>query len=261
LHILKKRDYIPKGSNSNEPKSLHLFADTVFSFFRRPCWSPEGQLLFTPCGVYFEEHENKQVMHYTTYVFARHSLSKPILHFPTPGNQPSVAVRCNPVLFKNQDSGSKLFDIAYRIVFAIATTDSVCVYHTQSIHLIAISRHFHKLALTDLTWSQDGYALGISSSDGYCSFMTFTKKDLGEPLESQELKLAMADVEASRTRLSPALANITNVTTKDTIISLKTDTKTQELADTTTPSPTETCYMEMENTTNNPTCVGAVGQQ
>lgn len=39
--------------------------------------------------------------------------------------------------------------------------------------------NFHFAALTDLTWKNDTM-LAVSSSDGYISFFTFEKGELGE---------------------------------------------------------------------------------
>jgi hypothetical protein len=42
-------------NNNNEIKwkETKLFYDeNVNTFFRRPCWSPDGNLVFLPCGVY-----------------------------------------------------------------------------------------------------------------------------------------------------------------------------------------------------------------
>lgn len=36
-------------------KETKMFYDeNVNTFFRRPCWSPDGNLVFLPCGVYLE---------------------------------------------------------------------------------------------------------------------------------------------------------------------------------------------------------------
>ncbi len=82
--------------------------------------------------------------------------------------------------------------LPYRMVYAVATQDGVLIYDTQHANAIVVSNKIHYASITDLSWSSDGYTLGISSSDGYCSFMTFDQSDLGEPL-SPEGKLSMTN--------------------------------------------------------------------
>jgi chromatin assembly factor 1 subunit B len=42
--------------------------------------------------------------------------------------------------------------------------------------------NYHYAALTDLSWRADEM-LAVSSSDGYCSFLIFSKGELGEIYE------------------------------------------------------------------------------
>jgi chromatin assembly factor 1 subunit B len=58
------------------------------------------------------------------------------------------------------------------MVFAIATTNSVLIYSTDSLKPLYGMGNFHFAALTDLAWKDDK-VLAISSSDGYLSFLTF----------------------------------------------------------------------------------------
>lgn len=58
------------------------------------------------------------------------------------------------------------------MVFAIATASSVLIYDTVSLTPIYGMGNYHYATITDLTWKGDKM-LGISSSDGYCSFMIF----------------------------------------------------------------------------------------
>jgi len=64
------------------------------------------------------------------------------------------------------------------MVFAIATTNSVYIYNTDSMKPICGMGNFHFAALTDLAWKDDE-ALAVSSSDGFISFFTFPKGELG----------------------------------------------------------------------------------
>jgi len=162
----------------SKKKSRKIYLDdSMPSFFRRPCWSPDGTLLFVPAG----QLANKKGVVPTTYVYVRGKWSSPALHLPSSGKA-SVGVKCSPVLYKMVDNGKVPWaDLPYRIVFAVITLDSVYIYDTQHTRPIAFAKHLHMAHLTDLSWSSDGNILMISSSDGYCSLCIL--QDLGVPLD------------------------------------------------------------------------------
>lgn len=63
------------------------------------------------------------------------------------------AVRCCPVYFKLREDGPpSLVALPYRIVFAVATDNSVIIYDTQQIAPIAVISNIHYTRLTDVTW-------------------------------------------------------------------------------------------------------------
>ncbi|BGP09953.1 Chromatin assembly factor 1 subunit [Rhodotorula toruloides] len=78
-----------------------------------------------------------------------------------------------------------LFDLPYRMVYAVATLDSVYLYDTQQAGPIAMFGNLHYAPFTDLTWSSDGQTLVISSQDGYCSIVAFSPGELGTPYHDQ----------------------------------------------------------------------------
>lgn len=172
--------------NAESLKQGKMFHDeTMPSFFRRPSYSPDGSLLLVPAG---RLDFGDQVVN-TTYVFTRASPNKPVLYLPSP-QKASVAVRCCPILFElrqeNADSVQdkpvkSLFKLPYRMVFAVATLDSVLLYDTQQTAPFAYVGSIHYAALTDITWCSDGTMLVVSSSDGYCSIIHFKEQELGNP--------------------------------------------------------------------------------
>eukprot|EP01124_Arcella_intermedia_P000028 TRINITY_DN1001_c0_g1_i1.p1 TRINITY_DN1001_c0_g1~~TRINITY_DN1001_c0_g1_i1.p1 ORF type:complete len:431 (+),score=105.72 TRINITY_DN1001_c0_g1_i1:44-1336(+) len=177
-HILKKTEI----TENNVTTNLQLFADeAVMTFFRRPCWSPDGNLLYLPCGV--SPGLSPEVEHYCTYVYTRNDLKKPALLLPSP--KPTIAVRWNPKLFKLRASPS-IFPLEYRMIVAIASVDAVTIYDTQYLHPIAYVKDLHLNPLTDLTWSSDGLFLVVSSIDGYCSVISFSGVELGEMVPDEE---------------------------------------------------------------------------
>ncbi|KAE8348625.1 WD40-repeat-containing domain protein [Aspergillus coremiiformis] len=74
-----------------------------------------------------------------------------------------------------------VFSLPYRIVYAVATQDSVLVYDTQQQAPICVVSNLHFATFTDLTWSNDGLTLIMSSSDGFCSSLSFAPGELGQP--------------------------------------------------------------------------------
>lgn len=169
-----------------------FYDDTLKSFCRRLCFSPDGELLIVPSGI-VEEADGK--FSNATYIFTRNSLNKPVLYLPS-GNKFTLAVRCCPILFqlRNKDQRSDgtefqpLFSLPYRIVFAVATQDSIYLYDTQQTMPIARVSNIHYTRLSDLSWSGDGRILMASSTDGYCSFLVFEEDDLGSPYLKTEEK-------------------------------------------------------------------------
>ncbi|KAK0113327.1 hypothetical protein ONS96_014192 [Cadophora gregata f. sp. sojae] len=72
------------------------------------------------------------------------------------------------------------FSLPYRMIYAVATEDSVLMYDTQQQTPLCIVSNLHCATFTDLTWSNDGLTLLMTSSDGFCSTLTFAPGELGE---------------------------------------------------------------------------------
>lgn len=125
----------------------------------------------------------------TVYIYGRASLNKqPIAHLPG-HKKPAVAIKCSPILYRlrNQskftthlviDTSSAepalsslppsvsdcsateveslappaVFSLPYRMVYAIATQDSVLIYDTQQHAPLCIVSNLHYANFTDLTW-------------------------------------------------------------------------------------------------------------
>ncbi|XP_071429887.1 chromatin assembly factor 1 subunit B isoform X2 [Pithys albifrons albifrons] len=183
---------MPSGSGTEgEARSFRMFHDdSMKSFFRRLSFTPDGSYLLTPAGC-VESGEN---VTNTTYVFSRNNLKRPVGHLPCPGKG-TLAVRCCPVYFElrgasnkgeiSQKSPPALFNLPYRLVFAVASEDSVLFYDTEQSFPFGYVSNIHYHTLSDISWSSDGSFLAISSTDGYCSFVTFEKSELGTPLKEK----------------------------------------------------------------------------
>ncbi|XP_025908836.1 chromatin assembly factor 1 subunit B [Nothoprocta perdicaria] len=183
---------MPSGAGvEGEARSYRMFHDdSMKSFFRRLSFTPDGSSLLAPAGC-VESGEN---VTNTTYVFSRNNLKRPMGHLPCPGKA-TLAVRCCPVYFElrralnkdeiSQKSAPALFNLPYRLVFAVASEDSVLFYDTQQPFPFGYVSNIHYHTLSDISWSSDGAFLAISSTDGYCSFVTFEKDELGIPLKEK----------------------------------------------------------------------------
>ncbi|KAI2604559.1 WD40 repeat-like protein [Hypoxylon fragiforme] len=77
------------------------------------------------------------------------------------------------------------FALPYRMVYAVATQDSVLLYDTQQTTPICIVSNLHLATFTDLAWSSDGLTLLVSSSDGFCSTLSFAPGELGQEYKGE----------------------------------------------------------------------------
>lgn len=206
------------------PPAIRIFHDdTMKSFFRRMCYTSDGNLLFAPSGCL--EIDNKLIN--TSYIFTRNAYTKPCLYIPH--DKPSIAIACCPnkyELNKKKDTSAdnidNLFSLPYRYIFAIATEDSVYIYDTQNLTPFAYTTGIHYSNLSDLTWSNDGKMLCISSIDGFCSFVIFGDKQLGEiytePVIMEEV---VESCEASKTEAKSVKLDIKSKLQKQSEINSK----------------------------------------
>mmetsp|Transcript_13338 Transcript_13338/g.48556 ORF Transcript_13338/g.48556 Transcript_13338/m.48556 type:complete len:564 (-) Transcript_13338:28-1719(-) len=175
----------------SEVKAIKHFLfqdDQNKAFFRRLAWSPDGSFLVTPAGQFV----SKGAILPAAFVFGRKRMATPALHLPTLTSV--VAVRFCPRLFRASMDNETGFKLPYKLVFAMATLDTVLVYDTDSKQPLGLVAGLHPSTtpLTDLTWSDDGSFLAVSSEDGYCSIITFDVEggELGEPMpQAQQAEL------------------------------------------------------------------------
>ncbi|KAK4416717.1 Chromatin assembly factor 1 subunit FAS2 [Sesamum alatum] len=193
-HIISKTDsHMPDESKSARS---HLFHDeTLPSFFRRLAWSPDGSFLLVPAGSLKSTPTSEPVN--TAYVFSRKDLSRPALMLPG-ASKPVVAIRFCPSTFSLRGSNtSPFFKLPYRLIFAVATLNSLYIYDTESIQPIAIVAGVHYAAVTDIAWSPTGNYLALSSQDGYCTLLEFENQELGSPISVSAEKQVVVDTNKS----------------------------------------------------------------
>ena len=199
---------IAKSLKPTLKKEVNLFLDdTVISFYRRPDWSPDGSFLLVPCGQYYADNApppSGEPMP-TTHVFARHNLTQPCAHLPSP-SKPVVAVRCSPVLYEHisresavdlEKSSAFMGSLPYRVLWAAITLDSIIVYDSSLPHPLFVASNTHLAPLTDVAWLPNGNGLICSSDDGYCTMVRFRPGALGTPLPADKLPQCMRKQEAS----------------------------------------------------------------
>jgi len=179
-------------------KEVRFFHDETFKgFFRRLCWSNDGELLVVPSGVMETEGDSK--VSHCCWVFSRLDLTKPALCLPTKDKY-TTAVRFSPQLYKLRLpkkasakcraaaerssepwlAAGSVFCLPYRQIYAVATQNAIMFYDTQQTVPFGRVSSVHYTGLTDITWSPCGNIVIASSSDGYCSIVTFSPGELGE---------------------------------------------------------------------------------
>lgn len=181
---------IPMMKHSNEKdkfpqmKTSYLYhPETLQSFFRRLTFSPDGSLLLTPLGFYklTEPSTQEDTVTNTIYIYTRAGLKKgPVCHIPGL-KKPATVIRFSPKIYQLQGDQS-IFKLPYRMVFAVATHDSIILYNTQDLKPMGLVTNLHYSSITDCTWDLNGETLIISSADGFCSFVRFKKGAFGDVL-------------------------------------------------------------------------------
>ncbi|CAA7034794.1 unnamed protein product [Microthlaspi erraticum] len=209
-HVITKVDQ--KRKDETKKTKTHLFHDeTLPSFFRRLSWSPDGSFLLIPAGSLKLLPTSKALN--ATYVFSRKDLSRPALQLPV-ASKPVVVVRFCPVAFKlrGSNTGEGFFKLPYRLVFAIATLNSVYIYDTECVAPIAVLAGLHYAAITDVTWSPNASYLAVSSQDGYCTLVEFEDNEIGEavsikarkkPVDGKEKKHVLEKADELMTEARP----------------------------------------------------------
>ncbi|XP_059954774.1 chromatin assembly factor 1 subunit B-like [Mesoplodon densirostris] len=183
-----------------DSRTIAIAFGIAIKAFYRLSFTPDGSLLLTPAGC-VESGEN---VTNTTYVFSRKNLKRPIAHLPCPGKA-MLAVRCCPVYFElrpvvEAEPGVELVSLPYRLVFAVASEDSVLLYDTQQLFPFGYVSNIHYHTLSDISWSSDGAFLAICSTDGYCSFVTFEKDELGIRLKEKPVLCVRTPDTAKKTK-------------------------------------------------------------
>ena len=193
-------------------KSYLFHNETLPSFFRRLTMSPCGNLILVPTGISKNNNDTTSTSTSTSttttnntandnnstettncvYIFARSTLkdnlNKPIMKISNL-KKPALIISFNPNFYKIESTErSSFISLPYKLIFAIATSNEILIYDTLNIEPIAIIGNLHYTPITDLAWSPDGKILMISSTDGFCSYISIDDNLFGQPLNNDEIK-------------------------------------------------------------------------
>ncbi|KAL3926270.1 MAG: hypothetical protein SGPRY_003376 [Prymnesium sp.] len=166
------RESESKRQDAKEVKCRLFLDDNAGTFFRRPAWSPDGSFVLLPCGQIVElptstakspgstetVKEKDGASKPTTFVLSRYALNAPCAHLPGP-DKPVVATRCCPKLFELSESSGDVdswMDLPYRVVWAVATTDSIILYDSQHRQPLLSVSNIHLAAISDIAWLPTG---------------------------------------------------------------------------------------------------------
>ncbi|XP_061704072.1 chromatin assembly factor 1 subunit B [Cydia pomonella] len=154
--------------------------DTLQTYYRRLQFSPDGMLIAVPAGRIEAEVKTEIKPINAVYIYTRYSLKVPACVLPC--GEPALATRWSPVAYGARAAGPRGLALRRRLLLAVATRRSVMLYDTQQRTPVAVISNIHYTRLTDLSWSPDGRMLVASSTDGYCSVVSFAAGELGPVL-------------------------------------------------------------------------------
>ncbi|KZV62283.1 WD40 repeat-like protein [Peniophora sp. CONT] len=86
---------------------------------------------------------------------------------------PSISKPPTPAPSANAAGTSSVFALPYRMLFAVATMDTIAIHDTQQAGPMCILTKLHYDEFTDMSWSPDGQCLILASRDGYCTLVVF----------------------------------------------------------------------------------------
>ncbi|OJT03688.1 hypothetical protein TRAPUB_5716 [Trametes pubescens] len=86
---------------------------------------------------------------------------------------PAASKPPTPVPTITPSPNASIFSLPYRMLYAIATMDTVMIYDTQQAGPVCLLTKLHYDEFTDMSWSPDGQCLLLSSRDGYCTIVVF----------------------------------------------------------------------------------------
>ncbi|KAI8816164.1 WD40-repeat-containing domain protein [Fimicolochytrium jonesii] len=147
------------------------------TFFRRLCWSPEGNAIVTANGE------------------SGHRPTAPIIHRDgwtsdinlVGHNAPIECSQFNPQLFELQKEENGTTVNKHTALCALGSQEStISIWATASERPLAVSKECFKHSILDLSWSPDGLCVFACSYDGTVGVLAFEPAELGTRLPAAE---------------------------------------------------------------------------
>lgn len=143
-----------------------------------------------------------------------------------------MVVRFCPKLFELNPHNADhppVIPLPYRMIFAVATRKSVYLYDTQQRTPFAIVSNIHYTRLTDLTWSPNGFCLIVSSTDGFCSIISFDEDELGNVYCEKKVVSALIENKVRTEKVQEPSKGLSQVNTSNTALIIEAGDKFLEI--------------------------------
>ncbi|KAI0783247.1 WD40 repeat-like protein [Abortiporus biennis] len=102
---------------------------------------------------------------------------------------PYTSKPATPAMTPTPNLTSSIFALPYRMLYAVATMDTVAIHDTQQAGPVCLLTKLHYDEFTDMSWSPDGQCLILSSRDGYCTIVVFDEIMTAHHTQQQTLQL------------------------------------------------------------------------
>ncbi|KAI0773000.1 WD40 repeat-like protein [Trametes elegans] len=102
---------------------------------------------------------------------------------------PAASKPPSPIPIITPAPTATIFSLPYRMLYAVATMDTIIIYDTQQAGPVCLLTKLHYDEFTDMTWSPDGQCLMLSSRDGYCTLVIFDEILPAHHTQQQTLQL------------------------------------------------------------------------
>lgn len=102
---------------------------------------------------------------------------------------PAASKPATPAITPNASGTASVFALPYRMLYAVATMDTITIHDTQQAGPVCLLTKLHYDEFTDMSWSPDGQSLILSSRDGYCTLVVFDEILPAHHTQQQTLQL------------------------------------------------------------------------
>ncbi|PVG03712.1 WD40 repeat-like protein [Serendipita vermifera] len=126
----------------------------------------------------------------------------------TPQQLPGETPAGVPVPEGSPQEPVSVYNLPYRMLFAVATQDTVTIHDTQQAGPVCLLTKLHYDSFTDMAWSHDGQILMLVSSDGYCTVVHFDENIPHHSTQQRDLQLKSVALSHSHGLINTAVSHI-----------------------------------------------------